>query len=53
MEKSALLAECHNKLASTSAVDAQAAISLLESEEFKDDPSVSFFGFSIRIMLIF
>ena len=41
MDRSALLSECHSKLASKSAADVQAAVSLLDSEDLKEDSSVS------------
>jgi len=41
MDRSALLSECRIKFASKSAADVQAAISLLDSHDLKEDPSVS------------
>ncbi len=41
MDRSALLSECRLKFASKSAADVQAAISLLDSHDLKEDPSVS------------
>jgi hypothetical protein len=41
MDRSALLSECRMKFASKSAADVQAAISLLDSHDLKEDPSVS------------
>ena len=41
MDRFALFSECRIKFASKNAADVQAAISLLDSHDLKDDPSVS------------
>jgi hypothetical protein len=41
MDRSALLSHCHSLLASKNAIDAEAAIALLDSEDSKDDATVS------------
>lgn len=47
MDRSALLSECHHLLASTSASDAEAAIALLDSEDLKEDATVSYLFISV------
>ena len=50
MDRSALLSQCHSKLASKSAADAQAAILLLDSEDLKGDPTVR--AFDLRLAAV-
>jgi hypothetical protein len=52
MDRSALLSECRIKFASKSAADVQAAFSLLDSHDLKEDPSVSSFSPYSLILLL-